>query len=513
MNVVIYARYSSHNQTEASIEGQLKVCYEYAKRNNYNVIGEYIDRAMTGTNDNRPEFLKMIEDSNRRHFNGVLVYQLDRFARNRYDSATYKNKLKKNGIRVLSARENISEDASGVLMESVLEGMAEYFSAELSQKVKRGMGINASKCLYNGGTIPLGFKIDNDKKYQIDDDTSVIVKQIFEMYTNGDLMADIIRYLNNHNIKTSTGNEFNKNSIRNILINKRYIGTYTYNGIDTANAIPRIIDNETFYKVQDIMLKNKKAPARARAKNEYLLTTKLFCGHCKDMMTGFSGTSKTGRLYNYYTCRNAKNKLCDKKNIQKNYIEGLVVDEARKTLTDENISKIAHTVVELTEKEKDMSNLKRLNKLLKDNEKQRNNLFESLKICDIENVRKSIFEEISKMDVQHKEIENEILLEETQYVKVTVPQVKFFLTHLRNGSINDLKYRKMLINVLINQIYLYDSKITIIFNTQDKPIEIEVSLLNDMESSFMASEALPISDYANIVYFLGEFAVDIVMGK
>ncbi len=491
MNVVIYARYSSHNQTEASIEGQLKVCYEYAKRNNYNIIGEYIDRAMTGTNDNRPEFLKMIEDSNRRHFNGVLVYQLDRFARNRYDSATYKNKLKKNGIRVLSARENISEDASGVLMESVLEGMAEYFSAELSQKVKRGMGINASKYLYNGGTIPLGFKIDSDKKYQIDDDTSVIVKQIFEMYTNGDLMADIIRYLNNHNIKTSTGNEFNKNSIRNILINKRYIGIYTYNGIDTANAIPRIIDDETFYKVQDIMLKNKKAPARARAKNEYLLTTKLFCGHCKDMMTGFSGTSKTGRLYNYYTCRNAKIKLCDKKNVQKNYIEDLVVDEARKVLTDENISKIAYTVVELAEKEKDMSNLKRLNKLLKDNEKQRNNLFESLKICDIENVRKSIFEEISKMDVQHKEIENEILLEETQYVKVTVPQVKFFLTHLRNGSINDLKYRKMLINVLINQIYLYDSKINIIFNTQDKPVEIEVSLLNDMESSFMASEALP----------------------
>lgn len=492
MNVVIYARYSSHNQTEASIEGQLKVCYEYANRNNYNVIGEYIDRAMTGTNDNRPEFLKMIEDSNRRHFNGVLVYQLDRFARNRYDSATYKNRLKKNGIRVLSARENISEDASGVLMESVLEGMAEYFSAELSQKVKRGMGINASKCLYNGGTIPLGFKIDNDKKYQIDDDASVIVKQIFEMYTNGDLMADIIRYLNNHNIKTSTGNEFNKNSIRNILINKRYIGTYTYNGIDTANAIPRIIDDETFYKVQDIMLKNKKAPARARAKNEYLLTTKLFCGHCKDMMIGFSGTSKSGKLHNYYTCKNARNKLCDKKNVQKNYIEDLVVNEARAALTDDNISKIAHAVVELAEKEKDMSNLKRLNKLLKDNEKQRNNLFESLKICDIENVRKSIFEEISKMDHQHKEVENEILLEESQYVKVTIPQVKFFLTQLRKGSVNDLKYRRMLINVLINRIYLYDKKITLIFNTQDKPVEIEVSLLNDMECSFMASEALPL---------------------
>ena len=114
MNVVIYARYSSHSQTEQSIEGQLAVCREYAQRNNYTIVGEYIDRALSGTNDKRPQFQKMIEDSNKKYFEGVLVYQLDRFARNRYDSATYKNKLKKNGVRVFSARENISDDASGV---------------------------------------------------------------------------------------------------------------------------------------------------------------------------------------------------------------------------------------------------------------------------------------------------------------------------------------------------------------------------------------------------------------
>ncbi len=139
MNVVIYARYSSHNQTEQSIEGQLATCYEYAEKNSYNIVAEYIDRALSGTSDNRPEFQKMIEDSNRKHFQGVLVYQLDRFARNRFDSATYKARLKKNGVRVLSARENISDDASGILVEGLLESMAEYYSAELSQKIKRGM--------------------------------------------------------------------------------------------------------------------------------------------------------------------------------------------------------------------------------------------------------------------------------------------------------------------------------------------------------------------------------------
>ena len=106
VNVVIYARFSSHSQTEQSIEGQLKECYEFAKRNDYNVIAEYIDRALTGTTDKRPEFLRMIEDSKKKAFKYVLVYQLDRFARNRYDSATYKAKLKKNGVRVLSAKEN-----------------------------------------------------------------------------------------------------------------------------------------------------------------------------------------------------------------------------------------------------------------------------------------------------------------------------------------------------------------------------------------------------------------------
>lgn len=117
MNAVIYARFSSHNQTEQSIEGQLKTCYEFAEKNGYTVVGEYIDRAISGTTDARPDFLRMIDDSAKKSFQYVLVYQLDRFARNRYDSATYKAKLKKNGVRVLSARENITDDASGILVE------------------------------------------------------------------------------------------------------------------------------------------------------------------------------------------------------------------------------------------------------------------------------------------------------------------------------------------------------------------------------------------------------------
>ena len=129
MNAVIYARYSSHNQHETSIEGQLKVCYEYYERNGYTIVGEYIDRAISGTTDNRPQFLQMIDDAAKKRFQYVVMYQLDRFSRNRYDSVVYKATLKKYDIRVLSARENISDDASGILMEAMLEGMAEYYSA------------------------------------------------------------------------------------------------------------------------------------------------------------------------------------------------------------------------------------------------------------------------------------------------------------------------------------------------------------------------------------------------
>ena len=223
MNVVIYARFSSHSQTEQSIEGQLKTCYEYAAKNNYTVIGEYIDRALSGTTDNRPDFLRMIEDSSKKTFQGVLVYQLDRFARNRYDSATYKAKLKKNGVRVLSARENITEDASGILVEGLLESMAEYYSAELSQKIRRGMDINAQKCLCTGGNVALGFKVDETKHFIVDEETAPIVREIFEMYASGKTVTEIITMMNARQLRTSRGAEWNKNSLRTMLKNKRYI--------------------------------------------------------------------------------------------------------------------------------------------------------------------------------------------------------------------------------------------------------------------------------------------------
>jgi len=479
MNLVFYRRYSDSGQSEQSIEGQRKVCYEFAERNGYKIICEYIDRALTGTEaDNRPEFQRMIADSAKRQFQGVLVYQLDRFARNRYDSATYKARLKKNGVKVLSARENISDDASGVLMEAVLEGMAEYFSAELSQKVKRGMRLNAEKCLYTGSGVPLGYKII-DKKFVIDDETSQIIKRIFEMYLSGSTMADIIHYLNANGVKTSQGNQYNKNSIRRILTNKRYNGTYIYGDIEIPNGIPSIIDKTTFEQTQIIMEKNKKAPARAKAVEDYyLLTTKLFCGHCNCAITGYSGTSHTTKFYQYYGCvtQRKRDGKCTKKSVQKTYIEDLVVSSVLSALTDEYIDDLARKIAELSVKEGNTETLKRLKKLIKKNETATANLIKAIEAGKAVDVLST---QIEKRQSEKADLEAELAKEKMIRPILTFDEVKFFFEKFKNGDVNDQAYRAALIDTFVSKIFLYDdgddgsgSRLEIYCNASDKRIKV-----------------------------------------
>lgn len=477
---VIYARFSSHSQTEQSIEGQLAACYAFAEREGYTVIREYIDRAFSARTDDRPDFQRMIADSAKHTFEIVLVYQFDRFARNRFDSAINKKKLRINGVRVVSARENVTDDATGMMQEGFLELMAEYYSIDLAQKIRRGMDLNGAKCMATGGHPALGYRVDETKHYQIDENTAPTVVKIFEMYASGMTVAQITSELNRLQIKTSTGAEFNKNSLRKMLTNKRYIGIYTYKGTETPGGIPRIVSDELFFKVAEMMEKNKKAPARARAKEEYLLTTKLFCGHCKEMMTGISGTSKTGAIHNYYTCNGRKKKLCDKKNVQKDLIEDRVVELARAQLTDENISKIAQAVAALCEKEKESGDYKRLDKLRRDTEKQKANLVDALKFGK---ATETLLEEIAKLEASLEGIDRQMVIEKAKCLDLTEPEITFFLKGLRGGDINDVVYRRALIAVMVNAIYLYDDgRLTVIFNSSDKPVEVTDSLLDGIEA-------------------------------
>jgi len=478
MNVVIYARYSSHSQTEQSIEGQLQTCYEYAKNNGYTVIGEYIDRAQSGTTDNRVEFQRMISDSEKHTFEGVLVYQFDRFARKRSDSAINKTKLRMNGVRVISAREPIADDASGILVEGVLESMAEYYSVELSQKIRRGMDINAEKCLSNGSNPGLGYCVDEDRRFHIDPEGAAVVREIFEMYASGKTVAEITKYLNAKQIKTSQGKTFNKNSLHRMLRNKRYIGYYIYKGKETPNGMPRIIEDELFERVQRILDKNKAAPARSRGREEYLLTTKLFCGYCREMMTGYGGTGKSGKVYHYYACKNAKKKLCRKKVVNKEGIENRVVTECRKMLTDNNIEKISKAVEAACKSDNDYSAIKRLKAAIKEADNAIENLWKALESGQAVEM---ITERIAKRKQEKEDLEAELAIEMGKEVNFTASQIEAFLNSLKKGNVNDPNIRRGLINIFIRAIYLYDDKMTLIMNGGDRPITIDDILLEEVE--------------------------------
>ena len=506
MNAVIYARYSSDKQTEASIEGQLKTCYDFCKAREIVVIGEYIDRAISGTSDKRPEFQQMIADSKNKQFEAVIVYQLDRFARNRTDSAVYKHKLKQSGVKVLSARENTdSDDASNIILESVLEGMAEYFSRELSQKVSRGMRLKAEKGLSVGGQLPFGYKIVGEKgsrKYDIDEPNASMVREIFKQYASGKTMLEVCHFLNAKGIKTVWGKPYGRSSLYNILKNKKYTGFYCYSDIIIKDAMPRLVSDEVFEEVQVKLAMNKKACARNKAIIEFLLTTKLFCGHCKTSMCGVSGTSGTGKKHSYYACRKAMKRECNKKQVQKQWLEDLVIKKCRELLTDENIELIATAVVEASERAGDNSILKMLQKQYKDYERKQANLMSAVSECPIDTVRKGLYDELSVVMNTKQELETQLAIEGNRAKgKLTKNQVKFFFGKLKSGDANDIKVRKALIAVFVNAIYLYDDKITFILNAGDKPVEITESLLNEIEavdnSSYIAYNGSPNAPLVN----------------
>lgn len=428
MKAVIYARYSSDNQKEESIEGQLRECKEYADRNDIVIVKNYIDRALSAKTDNRPEFQHMIKDSQKGLFDMVLVWKLDRFARNRYDSAYYKSILRKSGVKVVSAKESISDGPEGIILESMLEGYAEYYSAELAQKVTRGMTGNALKARYNGGTMPLGYMVGSDRKYAINPDTAPIVEEIFTRYANGDLIIDIVNSLNSRGFKSTTGADFNKSSLHMMLKNRKYIGEYKYKDIVIPGGIPPIISEDVFKKVQQRMQRNKHAPAKEKAKVNYLLSTKLFCGKCGALMLGESGYGYKGQMYHYYKCANTKRrKICDRKSVRKNWIEDLVINLTKEfVLNDDVIERVAETIYNLQFKENTI--LKALKKSLSDVETRINNMLNAIQMGVVTSSTKQRLEELEQ---RKSDIEVSILNEEIEYPTLTKENIVFWISKFK----------------------------------------------------------------------------------
>lgn len=492
LNAVIYARYSCDNQREESIEGQIRECNEFAEKNGITVLRCYIDRAFSAKTDNRPQFLEMIKDADKRLFDTIIVWKLDRFARNRYDSAKYKYQLKKNGVKVISATQIISEGSEGILLESILEGYAEYYSAELSEKVIRGMTENILKGKFNGGSIPIGFNLV-DHHLEIDPLTAPFIIDAFKLYDSGKTMREIRDYLNEKGVKSSKGKPVTYNTVQVILHNRRYIGENHFRDIVMPDSIPAIVPRDLFDRVQADLEKNRKSRSRKKSDEEYLLTTKLYCGHCGALMIGESGKGRGGGIYRYYKCAVIKNNLgvCDKKPIKKDFIEDFIIRKTLEMLSEEKtVDAIVNMVMDLQKREN--TSLPLLEKQLSETDTAINNLLLAIQQGILTKATKSRLDELEAMK---DELEVKILNEKITKPAVDETFVRKYLKRFVGADYTNIEQRKALIDTFINAIYLFNDKIVIAYNYRE---EQETVLLSDVTCSSKDWPGAPKQYYSNL---------------
>ena len=470
---VIYARYSSHGQTEQSIEGQLHDGHAWAEKNGYTVIAEYIDRAMTGTKDQRPDFQRMIRDAEKRQFDVIIVWKLDRFARNRYDSAIYKARLKKYGVRVMSVMENITSSPEGIILEGLLESMAEYYSANLSENVRRGQRESMAKGWFPGGNVPYGYRVEDHHLVE-DPRDGPIVREIFRRYADGEAPTAIAADLNRRGIRTKRGTAFQISSFDVLLKNPAYIGQYTYRGQVLDGCAAPLIDEEIYQKAVARRQKNKRAPAASTAKVRYLLQGKIYCGHCGSPMIGESGYSHTGAVYNYYSCnRRKKRRLCKKKNEKKGDIERYVCQLTRDYILDpEHAAWIADAVAAEYEKEFDAGAVRDLERRLAQVEVDLEKLVDSL-IELPASARPRIASRMEQLELQRADMEADLArLRVASRIRVTAADVRAWIAGFRGSDIDNEDDRQRLIDCFINSVYVYDDKFVIYYNLPGARVDV-----------------------------------------
>lgn len=505
MNAVIYARYSSAGQTEQSIEGQLRVCHEFAVKMGYTVLKEYIDRATTGTNDNRPSFQEMIADSKRKEFTAIIVYKLDRFARNKYDSVVYKHKLKQNGVRVVSATEVISDSAEGKLVEGLLEMFAEMYSEDLSQKVKRGLVESRKKGTFTGGHVLFGYKVEN-KKIVIDPQKAEIVKYIFTEYAKGTPKKKLVAELNNRGYKNFMGNSFTIWNLNNNLQNKKYIGIVEHNGEVFTNAYPQLIDTKVFDKVQKMLGKNKRNPMAERMKVEYYLTGTINCLECGDTVVGVSGTSKTkGERHHYYACsRKYKKKTCDNKNRKKQELEDTIIKVTQKFVLDpDHMERIAELCHKEYGNDQNQVRIKDYENRLIAIQKEQDKCFQLMLKATDDDMIASADRHAKDLKIQKKDIEDEIskLKLATRLVRSKEDYKNYLSLYLETGD--DEKEKRRIIQSLVNSIWIGKGKIKVYYDFMEH-IELTFDDVKDDDDGGDDGDVLDFDSEIEMQEFLDE---------
>lgn len=478
---VIYARYSSSKQRDVSIEQQIDACRKFASANGLEILRIYEDHAMTGTNDNRPSFRQMIRDSAQHAFSAVIVYTLDRFSRNKYDAVINKKALKDNGVKVLSAMEHITDDPTGALMESILEGFAEYYSLELSQKIRRGMQDNASKCIAMG-IMPYGYRRGSDGKYEIVPEEAEIVREIYRRVLAGESFTDIFNDLNSRGVPTRKGKPWTRCSLNKILDNEKYIGIYNFGSVRIEDGIPPILDKETFYKMQE---HNKQkpnprgVPSRRRTQNgTYLLTGKLFCGECKAPMIGVSASGRGGKQYFYYACKSNHDKggSCKMHSLPRDDIEYLIASRLAAVFSDPEIVGWLADQIEAYLPTRDADNeVKHLRAQLDQAKRDQSN---TLKAIRNGVTAPSVMQMLTEIEDSISDLSVKLSLAESAAEKqISRGDVLAFIESFQTGDLNDKRYQETLIDAFLVRAYVYLDRLVICFTSgKENPKEVEIKI-------------------------------------
>lgn len=485
---VIYARYSSSRQRDVSIDQQVSACRAYAGQQGWRVLRVYADHAITGTTDQRPSFQQMIRDASALAWSKVIVYAFDRFARDRYDSAVYKHALKENGVRVLSVTEQVTDDPAGVLMESIFEGFAEYYSRELQRKIRRGLRYNAENCIASGShTIPLGYDRGPDGRYRLNPAEAALVQEAFRRYGAGETMAAIARDFNARGITTKRGKPWSRSSFHALLKNERYTGVFIWKDVRVEGGVPVIIDRKDFDNVQRRIAAEaeNRLDRRDRGHGLYVLTGRAVCGLCGCGLTGVSGVGRHGDRHAYYYCSGRrKGSGCELKPVPRDQLEGLVARAVLElVLTDETIDWMAEYAAAHQRQEDTDAEISRTQDALKANKKAAGNIMAA--------IEKGIYTDTTADRLRELEAEAHLLearlceLQSTIADTFTAAEIKAALQLLREGELSDPDYQQALIDAIVRAVS-YDGRTLLITLTYGKPGAAQLQLpvtLEDLEAS------------------------------
>lgn len=479
-NAICYYRYSSDAQRDVSIVQQQQAAQEYAKNHGYHIVKEYDDRAISGTRDDRPGFQRMLYEVEKLKPAYLILWKTDRLSRDRIDAVMAKKRLRECGVKIVYVAESVPDDdeATQVLMEGIYEAMAESFIVSHRKNVVRGLTYNAENALYNGIRM-FGYVGKPGEKYAIDDSTAPMVRRIFQAYTEGVPMQKICDELNESGIKTVNGKSFTVNSLRNILMNRAYIGEYKYGSVLIPGGMPRLVDDETFQAAQARLEANKRGGKGAVKKlhpeiaiEDYWLTGKVICGLCGGTLQGMSGTSKAGKLYYYYSCKNSRKHACALKSQRKELMERIVLyvlddlihDRALRLLIAERCY-----AYHKSQNDDDGACEASIKAQLKDVERKLGNL---VKAIEAGIFNETTAERMGELENQKSMLSDALLAEQNRRkydLKLSV--IVDYLDNLI-GDANTPEVRHKLLDLFISKIYVYPDKLALTFRYTDEQREL-----------------------------------------